>query len=93
MLHLVLVQLTSVATKPNRLAEAMLSLLSKYRLRSAEAGRGVCRFTPTCSAYAEEAIRRRGAIRGGALAVRRVLRCNRWTAGGHDPVPSGRRAR
>ena len=46
-----------------------------------------CRFTPTCSAYAVEAIQRYGAIVGTGLAVWRLLRCNPFCAGGYDPVP------
>ena len=46
-----------------------------------------CRFEPSCSHYALEALQRHGAARGGLLAARRVLRCNPWMAGGLDPVP------
>ncbi len=46
-----------------------------------------CRFHPTCSDYALEALRRHGAIRGGWLATRRLCRCNPWHPGGYDPVP------
>lgn len=46
-----------------------------------------CRFHPSCSEYAAEALERHGAWRGGWLAVRRVCRCGPWHAGGHDPVP------
>jgi putative membrane protein insertion efficiency factor len=46
-----------------------------------------CRFSPTCSEYALEAVRRHGAVRGGWLAVRRVCRCHPWGGAGLDPVP------
>ena len=51
-----------------------------------------CRFWPSCSDYAIDAMRLHGAVRGSALAARRVLRCNPWHEGGWDPVPEpGRR--
>lgn len=46
-----------------------------------------CRFEPTCSAYAIEALQLHGATAGALLAARRVLRCNPWCEGGMDPVP------
>lgn len=46
-----------------------------------------CRYAPHCSAYAMEALEKHGALRGSALAARRVLRCNPWMPGGYDPVP------
>ena len=46
-----------------------------------------CRYLPTCSAYAIEALERQGAIRGGGLAVKRLLRCHPWGGHGYDPVP------
>jgi putative membrane protein insertion efficiency factor len=49
-----------------------------------------CRFTPSCSAYAIEAIERHGAMTGGALALRRILRCHPWGGSGFDPVPPTR---
>ena len=48
-----------------------------------------CRFTPTCSAYAVEAVRRHGAARGGWLALQRLARCHPWGGCGPDPVPGG----
>ena len=46
-----------------------------------------CRFTPTCSQYAREAIQRHGPFKGLYLAVRRILRCHPWGGSGYDPVP------
>ncbi|WP_260175930.1 membrane protein insertion efficiency factor YidD [Acetobacter oeni] len=50
-----------------------------------------CRFHPTCSCYGIEAVRQRGALHGGVLTAKRILRCNPWSAGGYDPVPSDER--
>lgn len=47
----------------------------------------VCRFEPSCSVYAVEALRRHGLLRGGWLAVKRITRCNPWGGSGYDPVP------
>lgn len=49
-----------------------------------------CRFTPTCSEYAVQALQKRGLLVGGFLAVRRILRCNPLCRGGYDPVPEKR---
>lgn len=46
-----------------------------------------CRFTPTCSQYAIEALRRHGPFRGSLLAIRRICRCHPWGGSGYDPVP------
>ncbi|MBU0555884.1 MAG: membrane protein insertion efficiency factor YidD [Alphaproteobacteria bacterium] len=46
-----------------------------------------CRYSPSCSQYAIEALRKYGAIRGGWLALKRLLRCHPWGGCGHDPVP------
>lgn len=50
-------------------------------------GGPTCRFIPTCSTYAIEAITKYGALKGGALALWRILRCNPFSKGGYDPVP------
>lgn len=49
-----------------------------------------CRFHPSCSAFAQEAVASHGALRGTLLAVRRIGRCHPWSAGGVDPVPRAR---
>ncbi|MFC2604169.1 MAG: membrane protein insertion efficiency factor YidD [Bacteroidota bacterium] len=46
-----------------------------------------CRYTPTCSQYAIEAIRKHGIVKGSFLAIRRILRCHPWGGHGYDPVP------
>lgn len=46
-----------------------------------------CRYTPTCSQYAVEAITRYGIFKGGLLALKRILRCHPWGGSGYDPVP------
>jgi len=48
---------------------------------------GGCRFTPTCSQYAVEAVQTRGALAGSLLATKRICRCHPWAECGHDPVP------
>ena len=50
-------------------------------------GRATCIYTPTCSQYAIEALEKYGLIKGGGLAVWRILRCNPFAKGGYDPVP------
>ena len=47
-----------------------------------------CRYTPSCSAYAIEAVEQHGAWHGGVLAVKRILRCHPWGGSGYDPVPN-----
>ncbi|MBQ1352281.1 MAG: membrane protein insertion efficiency factor YidD [Oscillospiraceae bacterium] len=65
----------------------LLALISFYRKQISPLRPPCCRFTPTCSAYAMEAIERYGAWKGGRLALRRVLKCHPFHKGGYDPVP------
>ena len=67
---------------------ALLRLIDFYQRRLSGLKRQpCCRFTPTCSQYASEAIERYGALCGGGLALWRLLRCNPFCRGGYDPVP------
>ena len=80
--------------RPTTLAGRALRLpIIAYRRWISPALPARCRFYPSCSAYAQEAVARHGALRGAALAVRRLLRCHPFHPGGHDPVPEpgGRR--
>jgi putative membrane protein insertion efficiency factor len=70
----------------------LLAAIRTYQLTLSGWLGGQCRFSPTCSRYAEEAIRSLGATRGVFLATRRVLRCNPFGRGGLDPVPAPRPA-
>jgi len=65
----------------------LVALIRFYQLALSPFVGNQCRFTPTCSQYAREAVEQHGALRGSWLAVRRVLRCHPWHPGGHDPVP------
>jgi uncharacterized protein len=65
----------------------LLLLIKFYRYAVSPLLGNRCRFYPSCSCYAEEALRRHGLWRGSRLAAWRLLRCNPWSAGGVDPVP------
>ncbi len=69
------------------MARILLSIIRFYRRWISPMTPPSCRFTPTCSAYAEEAVHRHGAARGGWLALRRLLRCHPFGSSGYDPVP------
>lgn len=66
----------------------LIALVRGYRILVSPWTPASCRFTPTCSAYAIEAIERRGALRGSWLALRRIGRCHPWGGHGYDPVPA-----
>lgn len=68
----------------------LLALVRAYQLLLSSWLPAACRFTPSCSNYAIEAIRRHGAGAGAYLAAARIVRCGPWCAGGHDPVPADR---
>jgi putative membrane protein insertion efficiency factor len=70
----------------------LVALVRAYRLTLGQLVGGNCRFYPSCSAYAEEAIRQSGAMRGTGLAMWRILRCSPLSRGGFDPPPHGRPA-
>ena len=68
-------------------AEALVLLVRLYQWTLRPFIGAHCRYEPSCSHYAIEALRRHGPVRGAGLAAARVLRCNPWHAGGLDPVP------
>jgi putative membrane protein insertion efficiency factor len=65
----------------------LLAAIHAYRLLISPSLAPACRYEPSCSAYASEAIQRHGPLRGSWLALRRLLRCHPLRAGGFDPVP------
>ncbi len=74
-----------------RLAARMLAVpIHAYRLAVSPLLGVNCRFQPTCSEYALDALARHGALRGGWLALRRMSRCHPWGRSGFDPVPPRR---
>lgn len=78
-------RLTWIVGAPAR--TLLLGLIRLYRMTLSGWLGGQCRFYPTCSHYAEDAIRTHGALKGSLLATWRVLRCNPFGKGGIDPVP------
>ena len=68
----------------------LLAGIRAYRVTLSGWLGGLCRFSPTCSRYAEMAVRRHGAVKGSLLAAWRVARCNPYGKGGIDPVPPRR---
>ena len=69
------------------MARILVSIVKAYQLVLSPFFGQQCRFYPTCSQYAIEAIQKHGALRGSYYTVHRLCRCHPWCDGGHDPVP------
>lgn len=69
-----------------KMSKLLLALIRFYRAAISPLLGANCRFTPTCSAYAMQAIEKYGAWKGGMMALRRILRCHPFCKGGYDPV-------
>lgn len=76
---------------PGAAARLLCSAIRLYRYAVGPYLPAACRYTPTCSAYALEALATHGALRGSWLAVRRLARCHPWAGFGYDPPPAPRR--
>ena len=80
-----------VGAEPERRAlgaRVVLALLAAYQLVLSPLLGPRCRFYPTCSSYAIQAVREHGVWRGGVLTMKRLFKCHPWHVGGHDPVPT-----
>ncbi|MGI6613934.1 MAG: membrane protein insertion efficiency factor YidD [Saccharofermentanales bacterium] len=73
--------------RPSFAASGLLTLISFYQRYLSPAHPACCRFNPTCSAYAQEAVRIHGAVKGAGLSLWRIMRCQPLCKGGYDPVP------
>ena len=71
----------------------LIALLKVWRAVISPLYGDVCKFYPTCSAYALDAVTTHGAVRGSWLTIRRLVRCHPWSLGGYDPVPGADAAR
>ncbi|WP_395001491.1 membrane protein insertion efficiency factor YidD [Sphingomonas sp.] len=69
------------------IAKALILIARGWQLGPSRILPPLCRFSPSCSAYAITALRRYGAAKGGLLALKRIFRCHPWGGMGHDPVP------
>jgi hypothetical protein len=67
--------------------QLLVLLVRMYQVSLGPLLPAACRYTPSCSAYAIEALQRYGALKGGWMAVRRIGRCHPFRPGGYDPVP------
>lgn len=80
-----------MSSEPSLLSKRVASLIALpirfYRVAISPYTPPSCRFTPTCSQYALEALKRHGALRGSWLTAKRICRCHPWGGSGYDPVP------
>lgn len=85
--------MSGVAVRPGPVARVLLALVEVYRAAISSRSLPSCRYLPTCSEYAADAVRAHGAARGSWLALRRLARCHPLHTGGYDPVPAPRPSR
>ena len=85
--------MSSSVRRPGPVGRLVLAMIGLYRGSISPLLAPSCRYAPSCSEYAAEAITRFGLVRGGWLAVRRLLRCHPWHHAGFDPVPTAVRVR
>ncbi len=78
----------SARTRTSPFAWPLILLVRAYQITLSPFLGGQCRYHPTCSAYAIRALQDYGPIKGGSLAIRRILRCHPFAKGGYDPVPA-----
>jgi putative membrane protein insertion efficiency factor len=71
----------------NPLTNLFVAIIRFYQLVISPILPSACRYSPTCSAYGIEALKKHGAIKGSVLTIKRILRCNPWGGHGEDPVP------
>jgi len=69
------------------MTRVLITLVNFYRTHVSPMSSPKCRYIPTCSAYALDALEKYGALKGGFMALRRILRCHPFHKGGYDPVP------
>ncbi len=67
--------------------QVIIKLIGLYQYLISPLFPPACRFTPSCSHYACDAIRKHGVLLGGWISIKRILRCNPWHPGGYDPIP------
>lgn len=79
--------MSAPAGAPGRLVRAVIGAIEMYRHMISPLRPASCRFMPTCSQYAVDALTHHGLLRGGWLAVKRLGKCGPWHHGGWDPIP------